>query len=70
MQSDIPCLFITVAPDAIYSHVKSCREEAKNMHYIAPENAGEHLAQFMIGMTFITLHYIDSGFITCLGYKL
>lgn len=28
----------SVAPDAIYSHVKSCREEAKNMHYIAPEN--------------------------------
>jgi hypothetical protein len=30
-----------VAPDAIYSHVKSCREEAKNLHYIAPENAGK-----------------------------
>ena len=30
----------TVAPDAIYSHVKTYKEEAKNMHYAAPEYAG------------------------------
>ena len=28
---------IPVAPDAIYSHVKTYKEEARNMHYIAPE---------------------------------
>ncbi|XP_013382590.1 nuclear receptor-binding protein [Lingula anatina] len=27
----------SVAPDAIHNHVKTCREEQKNMHYIAPE---------------------------------
>ena len=32
--------FWTVAPDAIYSHVKTYKEEAKNMHYAAPEYAG------------------------------
>ena len=30
----------SVAPDAIYSHVKTRKEEARNMHYIAPEYAG------------------------------
>ena len=34
------CMFWTVAPDAIYSHVKTYKEEAKNMHYAAPEYAG------------------------------
>jgi len=32
--------FCAVAPDAIYSHVKTYKEEAKNMHYAAPEYAG------------------------------
>lgn len=30
-----------VAPDAIYNHVKTYREEVKNVHYAAPEYAGE-----------------------------
>jgi len=29
----------SVAPDAIYNHVKTYKEEAKNMHYAAPEYA-------------------------------
>ncbi|CAH1775916.1 unnamed protein product [Owenia fusiformis] len=29
----------SVAPDAIYSHVKTNREQTRNMHYIAPEYA-------------------------------
>lgn len=34
------CFFILlqiVAPDAIHLHVKSCRENIKNMHFVAPE---------------------------------
>lgn len=27
----------SVAPDAIHHHVKTCRENMKNMHFIAPE---------------------------------
>lgn len=30
----------SVAPDAIYNHVKTYREEVKNIHYAAPEYAG------------------------------
>lgn len=30
-----------VAPDAIYNHVKTYREEVKNVHYAAPEYAGQ-----------------------------
>lgn len=30
----------SVAPDAIYSHVKTYKQEAKNMHYVAPEYGG------------------------------
>ncbi len=32
--------FIPVAPDAIHNHVKTYREEQRNMHYIAPEYGG------------------------------
>ena len=31
---------IPVAPDAIHNHVKTYREEQRNMHYIAPEYGG------------------------------
>lgn len=35
-------LFVTpVAPDAIHHHVKTYREDLKNMHYSAPELEGE-----------------------------
>lgn len=27
----------SVAPDAIHHHVKTCRENMRNMHFIAPE---------------------------------
>ena len=30
----------SVAPDAIHLHVKTCRENLKNMHCIAPEYGG------------------------------
>nr|CAD7202057.1 unnamed protein product [Timema douglasi] len=30
----------SVAPDAIHHHVKTCRDNMKNMHFIAPEYAG------------------------------
>ena len=32
---------IAVAPDAIYNHVKTYKQEQRNMHYIAPEYAGK-----------------------------
>lgn len=28
---------ITVAPDAIHHHIKTCRTNMKNMHFVAPE---------------------------------
>lgn len=31
------CCLLTVAPDAIHHHVKTCRDNMKNMHFIAPE---------------------------------
>jgi len=30
----------SVAPDAIHHHVKSCRDNIKNMHFVAPEYGG------------------------------
>ena len=35
--------FFPVAPDAIYSHVKTYKQEARNMHYVAPEYGGRPL---------------------------
>lgn len=34
-------LYVLVAPDAIYSHVKTFKEEQRNMHYVAPEYGGK-----------------------------
>lgn len=31
----------SVAPDAIHYHVKTCRENIKNVHFIAPEYGSE-----------------------------
>lgn len=33
-------LFFPVAPDTINNHVKTCREEQKNLHFFAPEYGG------------------------------
>lgn len=33
----------SVAPDAIHHHVKTCRENMKNMHFLAPEYGCEYL---------------------------
>lgn len=35
------CFDITVAPDTIHHHVKTCRDNMKNMHFIAPEYGGK-----------------------------
>lgn len=32
---------LLVAPDTINNHVKTCREEQKNLHFFAPEYGGE-----------------------------
>ena len=37
------CFMIAVAPDAIYNHVKTYKQEQRNMHYIAPEYAGKYV---------------------------
>lgn len=34
------CDFLLVAPDTINNHVKTCREEQKNLHFFAPEYGG------------------------------
>lgn len=31
---------LIVAPDTINNHVKTCREEQKNLHFFAPEYGG------------------------------
>lgn len=33
----------TVAPDAIHHHVKSCRDNIKNLHFVAPEYGGKFI---------------------------
>ena len=33
--------FVSVAPDAIYNHVKTFKEEPKHLHYAAPEYKGD-----------------------------
>ncbi|XP_065061812.1 nuclear receptor-binding protein-like isoform X2 [Rhopilema esculentum] len=33
----------TVAPESIHRHVKTCKQEAKNMHFVAPEYDGQTL---------------------------
>ena len=37
---------LPVAPDTINNHVKTCREEQKNLHFFAPEYGGE-ASQFL-----------------------
>lgn len=38
-------LLITVAPDAIHHHVKTCRANMKNMHFVAPEYGSEYISR-------------------------
>lgn len=33
---------ITVAPDAIHHHIKTCRTNMKNMHFVAPEYGSKY----------------------------
>lgn len=35
-------LLLAVAPDAIHHHVKTCRANMKNMHFVAPEYGSEY----------------------------
>ena len=46
---------ISVAPDAIHNHVKTCRGEAKNMYYIAPEYASKFSSMIS---TFYTVYML------------
>lgn len=32
-----------MAPDAIHHHVKSCRDNIKNLHFVAPEYGGKFI---------------------------
>lgn len=38
----------SVAPDAIHHHVKTCNDNMKNMHFIAPEYGSKLFAQFFL----------------------
>ncbi|XP_064626904.1 nuclear receptor-binding protein-like [Lineus longissimus] len=59
----------SVAPDAIHNHVKTCREEAKNMYYIAPEYAEPSRVTTAVDMysfgicalEMATLHILGNG---------
>lgn len=35
-------VIVTVAPDAIHHHVKTCRANMKNMHFVAPEYGSKY----------------------------
>ena len=39
-------MYFSVAPDAIQTHVKTCRGDIKNMHYIAPEYGSKLMLYF------------------------
>lgn len=44
MDSDcLPFSSLIVAPDTINNHVKTCREEQKNLHFFAPEYGGTNM---------------------------
>lgn len=47
----------SVAPDAIHYHVKTCRENIKNVHFIAPEYGSECCVRRTVGPTKIR-HYL------------
>jgi nuclear receptor-binding protein len=34
----------SIAPDVIHLNVKTCRENIRNLHYLAPEWGGEELS--------------------------
>lgn len=44
---------LLVAPDTINNHVKTCREEQKNLHFFAPEYGGEDLASLPQSQTLL-----------------
>ena len=46
------CVKFLVAPDAIHIHVKTCRENMKNIHCIAPEYGGKCLDVWCFGGSF------------------
>ena len=46
------CKHVSVAPDAIYNHVKT-RRDVKNLHYSAPEIARKNYFQLRITLVLI-----------------
>lgn len=42
--------FSLVAPDSIHQHVKTCQENIKNMHFVAPEYGG---SKYLRNMSFL-----------------
>lgn len=43
---------IAVAPDAIHHHVKTCRANMKNIHFVAPEYGSEYINEYTLYMYF------------------
>lgn len=70
-------LFLSVvAPDAIHYHVKTCRDNMKNMHFIAPEYGGKCAshsagrAQYTVCVSLNTSHknYVEAE-MSCIGCR-
>lgn len=70
-------LFLSaVAPDAIHHHVKTCRDNMKNMHFIAPEYGGKcalhsaWIVQYTVCVSLNTSHmiYVETE-ICCSGCR-
>lgn len=73
MIETFPPTTITVAPDTINNHVKTCREEQKSLHFFAPEYGGKVLSFTLhtfvfFWSVFFDIDHLNSAFSCCQCY--
>lgn len=63
---------VSVAPDTINNHVKTCREEQKSLHFFAPEYGGKILSfdsdTALFYNVFSDIDQLNSAFSRCQCY--
>lgn len=56
-QNDNNLFLIAVAPDAIHHHIKTCRTNMKNIHFVAPEYGSKCRLLVHVNHTFLTVMF-------------
>lgn len=62
MKITIIFFFNAVAPDAIHHHIKTCRMNMKNMHFVAPEYGSEYIVRTNLMMDLFICSIISNFF--------